>query len=270
MANSQPLRVLGLDIASRNWSTNGVALLTCTDSAEWANVQVQLGRDDWPHTPMTVAAMVAWLLEQIDHHQIDAIAMDGPIAWRDPQAGERPGVGRASEYALKTPGKTGPPGKVYPANYRGWVEFCIAVVDGLLDSGRVALINDPMAIPPRDGSGRQTGLMEVFPTAVWRSCGLAPLAGHAKVGPQDLADARQRLQARLGIQSVQIHRCQHDDLQAWVAALPAMGLLARMGQLAPLGQARAWGEPARDSDWEGRRIRIEGFIWDLLLDQRLA
>jgi Protein of unknown function (DUF429) len=241
--------VLGVDLSSARWETNGTAILTFTQGPEPTWTQAQAGVVRWPASePFTPAR----LSEEIDRvalaSGIAAVALDGPQGWRDASAPRTQGVGRACERSSRTPGKTGPRGVTYPRTYLRWVEFSIAVFDTLLALPHVRLANDPDCPPlglPGDG---QYLVAECFPTSTWRASGLVPLP--AKRKRPDLALFTKELRRRFWLPATTA-TANHDDLQALVAALSAAALL---------GGARAipHGRPAA-TDGSGR---VEGLIWD--------
>ena len=92
-------------------------------------------------------------------------------------------------------------------------------------------------------------VLECFPTSAWRSSGLRPLPAKSKNPP--LAGYRDSLCAAYGFPKFDIDS--HDDLQAVVAALCAVGAIG--GPVLPVPQGVT-----------GRVIatgRIEGLIWDV-------
>lgn len=93
--------------------------------------------------------------------------------------------------------------------------------------------------------------MECFPTSTWRTSGLEPLPGHGRAPAEVVERFAWRLVAAYGLPSSAVTR-DHDDLQAVVSTLPAVGLLG--------GPARAYarGEPARSVG----EVLVEGMIWD--------
>jgi hypothetical protein len=210
----------------------------------------------WPAVALSPAAMAAAIDHHARAHDVRAIALDGPHAWRDPATPTTsPGVGRRGEYALRTQGKTGVRGTTYPRTQRGWTEFSIAVFAALLDRADVALAA-PGVAPPRRGYV----VLEAYPTAIWRAAGLAPLP--AKRARPDLADHAARLAAAFGLPA--FAPTSHDDLQAVVAALAAAGLAD--------GRARAHGVAAARLDGHlgdhlGDHL-IEGYVWDVVPPRR--
>ena len=243
----QPIAVLGIDLACRDWSDIGSALIAFDRQRFTVAVP---GAIAWPTVDLTPAAAAAAIDAFTRAHDIVAVSIDGPQGWRDPVASSRrKGVGRACEYAARTPGKTGTRGTAYPSTFLRWIQFSIEVFADLLDRPDVALFNEPSGDP----AVRQTGywLLECFPTSTWRTSGLTALPGHRKAPADVVEECARRLVEVYSLPSSAITR-NHDHLQAVVAGLPAVGLFG--------GPARvqAHGEPARPMDG----VLVEGFIWD--------
>lgn len=239
--------VLGIDLACRTWNDIGSALIRFDDRHFMETVPGAIG---WPREDLTPAAVARTVDAFARRHDVMAVSMDGPQGWRDPAApAHRPGVGRASEYATRTPGKTGPQGVAFPSTFLRWIRFSIDVFDALLRHSDVALVNHG----PEDVHPRSAGywLTECFPTSTWRTSGLDPLPGHRRAPPDVVERFARRLAGAFVLPASAVTR-DHDDLQAVVAALPAVGLLG--------GPAKAYarGEPARSVGG----VLVEGFIWD--------
>jgi hypothetical protein len=241
-----PISVLGVDLSSKEWSSNGTAVLSFEDGA-WGAVNV--APVTWPSAAISPLALAGAIDDFAMQQGISAISLDGPQAWRDPAAAiDKQGHGRACEKGARTPAKTGPKGIVKPSTQVGWVTFAIAVFDSLLARRHVRLANNPagLASPPEQGTYY---VLECFPTSTWKASGLTPLPGKRR--RPGLARYVDSLCALYGLpRSAAL--TSHDDLQAIVAGLPAAALLG-----AP-ARAIAHGRPAWriDDDW------IEGLIWD--------
>ncbi len=238
--------VLGVDLASREWKSNGTAVLSFEDEG-WRAARVHpLIWPDGPISPRVLAdAVDSFALRQ----GIAAISLDGPQAWRDPVASlDSQGHGRACEKGARTPAKTGTRGSVKPSNQIGWVSFAIDVFQSLLARPHVRLANDPDGLAEPLGSGAYH-VLECFPTSTWRASGLRPLP--AKRRQPSLGEYAEALGAahRLSMPS---SVTSHDDLQAIVAALPAAALLGSPAR--PI----AHGRPA----WHLEDHWVEGLIWD--------
>lgn len=251
------LHVLGVDLGSRSWATNGSASLSFRRDAEGARWTAgSIGVVSWPSAPMTAELMA----EALDRHARDqkvlAVSLDGPQAWRDPSIARKLRAGRLCERESRTPGKTGPWGRTYPQNYYGWVSFCIEVFERLLAKPGVVLVDDPTitSLPdPRDGGYY---LIECFPTNTWRSSGLTPLPGHSKAPPPVVSHFAQALITAFGLPST-VATSGHDDLQAVVAALPAAGLLGGPCEARPRGTASRLLPSCASVPGH----RVEGLIW---------
>lgn len=240
-------RVLGIDLACRRWNDIGSALVEFRDQHF---TEAFPGAVTWPSEDLSPAAVARAVDAFARRHGVVAVCMDGPHAWRDPEApSRRPGVSRACEYVTRTPGKTGPRGVAYPSTFLRWIQFSIDVFAALLRRPDVALFNDRA----REAHPRPEGywLIECFPTSTWRASGLDPLPGHRRAPPDVVEQFARRLVSAYALPASGVTR-DHDQLQAMVAALPAVGLLD--------GPAKAYarGEPTRSVGG----VLVEGFIWD--------
>ena len=170
-------------------------------------------------------------------HEAVAVSMDGPHAWRDPDAPvSRLGVGRACEYATRTPGKTGTRGVAYPSTFLRWIQFSVDVFAELLSLPGVELANDHRG----ELHQRTTGywLLECFPTSTWRTSGLKALPGHRRAPPDVVEGFATRLVDAYSLPASAVTR-DHDDLQAVVSTLPAVGLLGGPATAHALGGRRS-------------------------------
>ena len=240
-------RVLGIDLACRSWKDIGSALVAFNNKCFSDAVP---GVMAWPSESLEPAAVAHCIDGFARRHKVAAVSIDGPQAWRDPTtSASRPGVGRACEYETRTPGKTGTWGVAYPSTFLRWIQFSIGVFAELLSRPDVDLVNDDAGeIEPRPAG---YWLIECFPTSTWRTSGLEALPGHRRAPPEVVKRFARRLVAAYGLPS-SAETENHDDLQAVVSTLPAIGLLG--------GPARAYarGEPARAVD----SVLVEGIIWD--------
>ena len=240
-------RVLGIDLACRSWDDIGSALVAFKNECFRNAVP---GVMAWPSEDLTPAAVARCIDVFARDRDVAAVSIDGPQAWRDPTTpAKRPGVGRACEYETRTPGKTGTCGVAYPSTFLRWIRFSISVFAELLSRHDVVLVNDDASdIAPRPAG---YWLMECFPTSTWRTSGLNALPGHRRAPAQVVERFSRRLVAAYGLPLSAVTD-DHDDLQAVVSTLPAVGLLG--------GPARAYarGEPARAVD----AVPVEGIIWD--------
>lgn len=159
-------------------------------------------------------------------------------------------MGRWSEYLVRAQGKTGVCGLAYPRTQLAWTTFSIAVFESLLvrPGVRLAEPDDGGRTNESETAGDGYLVLETYPTATWRAAGLAPLP--AKTRRPAVAEWYARLANAFGLpQGTDVRG--HDDLQAIVAALAAMGVAG--------GPARtAWhGHPCRRVDG----VAVEGGIW---------
>ena len=243
------LTVLGIDVASKNWESNGSAQLS-----------FDLGGDhfatsrapalSWPGVALTPDALADAIDAQARRLGAVAVALDGPQGWRDPDtAPGTPGVGRRCEYECRTQAKAGVYPQTYPANQRRWVEFSIELFASLLCRSDVALASvDACGSPPNKGYV----VLECFPTSIWRSAGLGPLP--SKASRPDLRAFAEQLFATYRIPAITIES--HDDLQAVVAAVAAAAYVG--GPSVPLAR----GLPAAPRQSGERTVLTEGLIWD--------
>ena len=262
--------VLGIDLASARWTFNGTALLHF-HAESGAFTRVVPGAITWPgaDTPLTPQALAALIHACAVREHVRAVALDGPHGWRNPLTpADAPGVGRRCEYLCRTQGKTGVYPQTYPGNQFAWIDFCVQVFDALLAQPGVRLADAQAAgLPPTTdatgglcaGDASDVGdvgdgyvVLECFPTSIWRASALTPLPAKAKrPDVQAHYDALARVYA---LPPVQVTG--HDDLQAIVAALAAVGAVGGPVQALPRGEACWMAEHA-----DGLR-RVEGFIWD--------
>ncbi len=199
--------ILSIDLASRRYRDNGIALVAGDRTLEFI-APAALGLTGEPQVN-PFADAIARLAAQ---HHVGLILLDGPQGWRADWS--PPGHARACERATRTPGKTGPPGVVKPGSWTRMAEFSIALFDALDARGW-----------PRIDHGWTQGpaAIESFPTQAWRSLGHPTLPGKAKA--RDLAPWVQLLRAE-GLRSAGWADASHDDVQAAVAALAGLQLLA--------------------------------------------
>lgn len=241
-------RVLGIDVASANWSSIGTAAIDFNDDDK-RFIGVYPGVIEWPATALTPQALADVVDRFARDNEVSAVALDGPQGWRSPDtpAGEF-GVGRKCESCCYTQGKTGVYPTTYPGNQRPWIEFSIDLFAALLRKPGVELAN----ASDWTLSG-EYGLLECFPTSAWRTSSLRPLPGKGK--RPELAPFVESLRTSYSLPSFQV--TSHDDLQAVVAALAAVGAVG--GPASPIPE----GSPsAIISDATGTR-RVEGLIWNV-------
>ncbi len=243
-------KVLGIDLASSKWSAVGSATIEFDDAAN-AFTRVVAGAMRWPEGALTPDALVDAIDAFARRKGVCAVALDGPQGWRDPSTPEGTrGVGRRCEYQCRTQGKTGASPRTFPGTQRAWIEFCVEVFARLLARPGVVLA-DPAAAADAASS---YVVLECFPTSAWRSSGLIPLPGKAK--RPELAPYLGTLVTTYGLPPTTART--HDDLQAVVAALAAVGAVGGPAVAAPKGVVASMiAIPG------GLPIRIEGYIWDV-------
>ena len=255
----KPISVLGVDLASVRWSDNGTALLTFTTGNEtrWRNVSYSV--ISWPSRPLSAQAMAEVIDSFALQNEVKAVSLDGPQGWRDPEARDRPGVGRWCEYVTQTQGKTGPFGVTYPGTQFGWIQFCIEVFERLVEAGHCRLVNQTVPIRLSTTAAEYYYLTECFPTKTWRSSHLTPLPGKSSTRPGDVAAWAKSLWQRYGFPGDDRWVGSHDDLQAVVAALPAAALLGGPCVPAAHGNSGHWVDAVQKGT---PRHWVEGLIWD--------
>jgi hypothetical protein len=239
--------VLGIDLA-QSWANTGIALVGF-DRASERIITVDVAVSAAPTRAFSAAALADVIDDLAMRHGVRAVAIDGPLGWRDPSTPpEAKGVGRRCEVECRTQAKTGAYPTTYPNNQRPWVELSIAVFDALLAREHVVLANDDALHIPVGGYA----VLECFPTSLWRSSGLAALPG--KAARPDLGGYIAALRAAYDLPA--FTTSSHDALQAVVAALAALAVVG--GPARPIPR----GVPARIVDVGGTRRRVEGFIWN--------
>lgn len=200
--------LLSVDLASRRWRDNGIALLS--PEGDGARVRLvapeALGLRGTPEAEPFAEALHGLA----EREGVRLILLDGPQGWR----AERSPLEhlRVCEKATRCPGKTGLPGIVKPATWRRMAEFSIALFDALDARGWPRFT--------RDWTGERAAI-ESFPTHAWRMLGHAPIPGKANAG--DLAPWHAAL-AALGVHGVP-RTATHDELQGVVAGLAGVALL---------------------------------------------
>jgi hypothetical protein len=270
--------VLGVDLASARWADVGTALVWCDVGAGdvRAIARVATGVTEWPadaRAPVSADALADAIHACAVREGVAAVALDGPHAWRDPARGEDgPGVGRLAEFAVRAQCKTGVYPRTFPGTQQAWTRLSIAVFDALLarEGVRMATPDDTrraddaratrttragaMSAGAGEGASRAGAgylLLESFPTAIWRASGLTPLP--AKSRRPDVAAFYARLADAFALPAADV--TSHDDLQALVAALAAVGVAG-----GPV-DARAHGAPHREVPHADGTHRVEGWIW---------
>lgn len=251
--------VLGIDLASRRWSDNGTAILRFSGGTTPAWESLQYGCLSWPGAEIDPVIMSERILSAVSDQGIRVVCLDGPQGWREPGAPQRKGVGRVCEYQTKCQGKTGEYGQAYPRTQKGWIHFCTQVFAHLRDSGRAVVANDVGLVADRSLDDGQFWILETFPTASWRQSGLTPLPAKSRVGrkPEQMLTFVESLRERFHLPNLIPWTGTHDDLQAIVTALPAVGLLQGPCRVSALGKP-GWLVP---EDTERPGHWVEGLIW---------
>jgi hypothetical protein len=227
----EPVAILSVDLAYRRWSDLGIVVLDRT-----APLRSLSAAQEPPEAKVT-CEMIPWadadldpalhpghvdpevLAGRLNHlcnvRGIRLLMLDGPQAWKSRENGHL--HARVSERQLNTACKTGLPGVVKPATYRGFAEFSLDVYDALCRRGwrRLDTCEQPNASNNRI-------LVESYPCAAWKSLGLKPLPSKRRARVSDLAEALAALHA---IVPLSVNRPpNHDQLQAIVGGLPGLSL----------------------------------------------
>ena len=200
--------ILSVDLASRRWRDNGIALL----SLEGEGPRVQLVAPDslgLRRTP-EVEPFAEALHRLAESEGARLILLDGPQGWRA-EASTLVHL-RHCEKETRCPGKTGLPGIVKPATWRRMAEFSIGLFDALDARGWPRF--------SREWRGARAAI-ESFPTHAWRMLGFPPIPGKATAG--DLTPWHVALRG-LGVRGVP-SSASHDELQGVVAGLAGIALL---------------------------------------------
>lgn len=200
--------VLSVDLASRRYRDNGIAVLRGTfGDAQCALVQPEaIGL----HGEPSAAAFAGALHALAQETGARLILLDGPQGWRAEQSTLV--HQRRCERETRAPGKTGLPGVVKPATWTRMALFSVALFDALHALGW------PRITAAWNG---ERAAIESFPTQAWRSLALPAMPARAStpsVQPwlAHLSD--------LGVRDVPA-TATHDDIQAVVAALVGLQLL---------------------------------------------
>ena len=241
-------KALGIDVASADWASIGSAVVEFDDSLG-TFISVDPGAIRWPGVALTPDSLADAIDAFVRDNGVCAVALDGPQGWRDPNTvSGLPGVGRRCEYLCRTQGKTGIYPTTYPGNQRPWIEFSVLLFERLLSKPGVELAD------AREWVGTATyAVLECFPTSAWRTSGLSPLPGKSR--RPELEPYIRALQSAYRLPA--FSTTSHDDLQAVVAAIAAVG--AVKGPAIPLPE----GASSRlVSDASGSSRRLEGLIWN--------
>lgn len=202
------MSVLSVDLASRRYADNGIAILRGSPGHVSAELiaPASLGLVGEPDAGVFATALVALA----EREQIRVMLLDGPQGWRAEESALL--HQRLCERDTRTPGKTGLPGIVKPATWTRMADFSVAMFDALGSAGWPRLTSR--------WSGERVAI-ESFPTHAWRMLGRPPLPGKSK--SEDLAawvSALRDFGLRRLPQSIT-----HDEVQALVAGLGGIALL---------------------------------------------
>lgn len=202
------MTVLSIDLASRRYRDNGIALLR----GRWGSAHCEilrpeaLGLHGVPHAEHFADAIHRLAISA----DARLILLDGPQGWRSEQSELL--HQRRCERLTRAPGKTGLPGVVKPATWTRMALFSIAIFDALSARGW-----------PRftDAWSGERVAIESFPTQAWRSLGLSPMPGRANT--PSLEPWQQQL-SDVGLEGLPAS-ASHDEIQAAVAGLAGLQML---------------------------------------------
>lgn len=201
--------ILSVDLASGNYADIGVTVLMREGGA------VLIAPVDLPSVGLSGRPDARRLAEFLSglaaEFNATAIGLDGPQGWKSASNGLE--HSRRCEALLRTQGKTGLPGVTKPANYLGFIRFCVETFDELDRIGWPRLKAPEMA-------GRTA--IETFPTAAWRALGMVALPGKARAGDTEVAEWTARL-VNAGL-ARPTGALTHDQLQAAVSGLGVLAL----------------------------------------------
>ncbi len=202
------MSVLSVDLASRRYADNGIAILRGSPGRVSAELFApeSLGLVGEPNADSFAAALVSLA----EREQIRVMLLDGPQGWRAEESALQ--HQRLCERDTRTPGKTGLPGVVKPATWTRMADFSVALFDALHSAGWPRLIS-------RWSGERAT--IESFPTHAWRMLGRSPLPAKSK--RTDLAAWVSAL-GDFGLRRLP-RSITHDQVQALVAGLGGIALL---------------------------------------------
>lgn len=207
-ARSSAVTVLSVDLASRRYRDNGIAVLR----GRWGAVHCELLRPECmglqgEPDAVRFADAIHGLARSVDAR---LILLDGPQGWRAEQSDYV--HQRRCERLTQAPGKTGLPGVVKPATWTRMAVFSIALFDALSARGW------PRLTDAWDG---ERVAIESFPTQAWRSLGLPAMPGRANTPSLDPWHQHLR---RMGVGGVE-QTASHDEIQAAVAGLAGVQML---------------------------------------------
>jgi hypothetical protein len=225
---------LSIDLALRRWRDVGAAFV----AADSAGVNTATVLAMPVEQALTLDTLVAAIDDWCERFPVRVIAIDGPLAWRDPQA--HGAHARDAERELRCSGKTGArPDEVKPRPFRAFTEFSMALAEALIARGWPLVTRAHAAAHDRV-------LMETFPTATWRGLGARPLSGKARATAHDVAHAEAWLVERLAMRviaepsarGVPAAPLSHDALQAVVGGIaPAWWLAGLTDRVVFAGRA---------------------------------
>lgn len=238
------MAILSVDLACKHYNDIGMVLLDDDPSGAKYELMPFENRQSGAPTPEHVADSI---IEVSDRAGVSLILVDGPQAWKNPSNGLL--HCRVCERALNAPAKTGLPGTTKPGNYLAFISFSIQVFDEFHSQGW------PRYYPTTWCSG-QSVAVETLPLSAWRSLGLPGLPAKSKASDSTIR-AHYQLLVDEGLLASGGQTPSHDQLQALVAGLAGLGLMASSANryeavgVAPFVLDGTWREgyivnPARD------------------------
>ena len=206
-ASNENGNILSIDLASRSYSDNGMALL------EHGSFQPQFPKaSDFKLRGKPQVHDFAFAIDQFCRDEkVSVLLMDGPQGWKSPNT--KIEHMRLSERVLNTPGKTGLIGYVKPKTFLRYIAFSINLFHILrVDYGWNLFTQD------WNQKKNKRWVIESFPSSAWLTLGLQRLPSKRKTTPRQLTKWRKDLSLITDYKLPS--KLSHDELQAAVV-LPA-------------------------------------------------
>ncbi|MGP0088750.1 MAG: hypothetical protein ACLPKB_02135 [Xanthobacteraceae bacterium] len=207
------MTVVSIDLAYRDYRDFGIAILDDGSSGATFELLSSTKLSNRAPTPEHVADFIIELCNGVG---ASLVLLDGPQGWKDPSNGLT--HSRRCERTLNTPAKTGLPGNVKPANYFAFVDFAVRVFDALH-------VRDWKRFDPATWCPGHPAVVESFPLSAWRALRLQALPAKSKARDVHI---RRHFELLIGGGLITGNGLTptHDELQALVAGLGGLGLIA--------------------------------------------
>lgn len=207
------MAIVSVDLAYRDYRDLGIAILD--DGPSGATYELLPFTDHRNRTPAP-EHVADFIIELCNEVGASLILIDGPQGWKDPANGLT--HSRRCERTLNTPAKTGLPGNVKPANYFAFVDFSVQVFD-------VFHVRGWKRFDPSTWCPGHPAVVESFPLSAWRALRLPFLPAKSKARDIDICRHFELL-VGAGLVASNGPTPTHDELQALVAGLGGLGLIA--------------------------------------------